>query len=277
MSVVQRAVLRMVVSFVLLSADASVCVWPRARRHTGGLAGCRSVSSPPTVRASAFAGCPQRHRRQESRYHGAMSGRSTPFVTALRVIPVAGRDSMLLNLSGAHAPFFTRNLVILTDSAGRTGRGRGAGRRGDPPDAAKTAAPLVVGQPLGGYRRVLQSVHAPFADRDARRARPADLRPAHHHPRRDRARIRAARPAGTVPRCPGGGPAGRRPAARRASRCWATCSLSATGTTTDLPYTSDPDADDDWCRLRDEAAMTPGPSCVWPRPRASATASTISS
>ena len=30
----------------------------------------------------------------------------------MRVIPVAGRDSMLLNLSGAHAPFFIRNLVI---------------------------------------------------------------------------------------------------------------------------------------------------------------------
>ena len=41
----------------------------------------------------------------------------------LRVIPVAGRDSMLLNLSGAHAPFFTRNLVVLTDNAGHTGVG----------------------------------------------------------------------------------------------------------------------------------------------------------
>ena len=47
----------------------------------------------------------------------------TPVITALRVIPVAGRDSMLLNLSGAHGPFFTRNILILTDSAGRTGVG----------------------------------------------------------------------------------------------------------------------------------------------------------
>ena len=29
----------------------------------------------------------------------------TPLVTAMRVIPVAGHDSMLLNLSGAHGPF----------------------------------------------------------------------------------------------------------------------------------------------------------------------------
>ncbi len=48
---------------------------------------------------------------------------ATPTVTDLRVIPVAGRDSMLLNLSGAHGPFFTRNLVIARDSAGHTGVG----------------------------------------------------------------------------------------------------------------------------------------------------------
>ncbi|MDE2299585.1 MAG: glucarate dehydratase, partial [Burkholderiales bacterium] len=48
---------------------------------------------------------------------------STPTITGLRVIPVAGRDSMLLNLSGAHGPYFTRNLLILTDNAGRTGVG----------------------------------------------------------------------------------------------------------------------------------------------------------
>lgn len=45
----------------------------------------------------------------------------TPIVRSMRVIPVAGEDSMLLNLSGAHGPFFTRNIVILTDSAGHTG------------------------------------------------------------------------------------------------------------------------------------------------------------
>ena len=48
---------------------------------------------------------------------------SIPTITALRVIPVTGRDSMLLNPSGAHGPFFTRNLLVLTDSAGRTGVG----------------------------------------------------------------------------------------------------------------------------------------------------------
>ena len=52
-----------------------------------------------------------------------MTTHNTPVITAMRVIPVAGRDGMLLNLSGAHAPFFTRNLLVLTDSLGHTGVG----------------------------------------------------------------------------------------------------------------------------------------------------------
>ena len=48
---------------------------------------------------------------------------TVPVVRDMTVIPIAGHDSMLLNLSGAHGPFFTRNLVILTDSDGNTGVG----------------------------------------------------------------------------------------------------------------------------------------------------------
>ncbi|MFE9646335.1 hypothetical protein ACFYO0_19955 [Streptomyces sp. NPDC006365] len=46
----------------------------------------------------------------------------TPTVARIEAIPVASRDSILLNLSGAHGPFFTRT-VIITDSEGRTGVG----------------------------------------------------------------------------------------------------------------------------------------------------------
>ncbi|MGO4430801.1 glucarate dehydratase, partial [Streptomyces sp. MCAF7] len=48
---------------------------------------------------------------------------SQPTVTAFSVYPVAGRDCMELNLSGAHGPYFTRNVVVLEDSEGRTGLG----------------------------------------------------------------------------------------------------------------------------------------------------------
>ena len=47
--------------------------------------------------------------------------KGAPAITEMLVIPVAGEDSMLLNLSGAHGPLFTRNIVILRDNAGHTG------------------------------------------------------------------------------------------------------------------------------------------------------------
>ncbi|VEA75296.1 glucarate dehydratase 1 [Salmonella enterica subsp. arizonae] len=49
---------------------------------------------------------------------------TTPVVTSMQVIPVAGHDSMLMNLSGAHAPFFTRNIVIIKDNSGTPGSAR---------------------------------------------------------------------------------------------------------------------------------------------------------
>src|SRR5258708_22095005 len=79
-------------------------------------------------------------------HHGA------PLVTELEVIPVAGHDSMLMNLSGAHGPFFTRNIVILKDSAGNTGVGEVPG--GDKiRQTLEDARELVVGQSIGDYNR----------------------------------------------------------------------------------------------------------------------------
>ncbi|WP_076866268.1 glucarate dehydratase [Bradyrhizobium mercantei] len=89
-----------------------------------------------------------------------------PVVTAMEVIPVAGRDGMLLNLSGAHAPFFTRNLVILTDNSGHTGVGEVPGGE----KIRKTledARDLVVGQTIGACNNILASMRQAFADRDA--------------------------------------------------------------------------------------------------------------
>jgi glucarate dehydratase len=94
------------------------------------------------------------------------SPRLTPHVTHLQAIPVAGRDGMLMNLSGAHGPFFTRNLVILTDSAGNSGVGEVPGGE-KIRQTLEDAAPLVVGQGIGNVQAVLRSVQQQFADRDA--------------------------------------------------------------------------------------------------------------
>jgi glucarate dehydratase len=105
----------------------------------------------------------------------------SPTIRSVRAIPVAGRDSMLLNLSGAHGPWFTRNLVLVTDSAGRTGIGEVPGGAAIARVVGDAAAGLV-GQPIGAVRRLLDGVQRAFADRDVggRGAQTFDLRSTIH-------------------------------------------------------------------------------------------------
>src|SRR5579863_5142437 len=85
-----------------------------------------------------------------------------PRVTRMRVIPVAGNDSMLLNLSGAHAPFFIRNVVLLSDDAGHTGAGEVPG--GEPiREVLEQARELVVGTQIGGATRIVDRVLKQFS------------------------------------------------------------------------------------------------------------------
>lgn len=88
-----------------------------------------------------------------------------PTITGLQVIPVAGHDSMLLNLSGAHGTFFTRNIVIITDSAGNTGLGEVPGGE-KIRQTIDDARPLIVGKTLGEYNAILNAMRRTFADRD---------------------------------------------------------------------------------------------------------------
>jgi glucarate dehydratase len=106
---------------------------------------------------------------------------TVPVVRDMTVIPIAGHDSMLLNLSGAHGPFFTRNLVILTDSDGNTGVGEVPG--GEPiRRTLSDARPIVTGRGIVDHRAVLNDMRRAFADRDAagRGAQTFDLRVAVH-------------------------------------------------------------------------------------------------
>ncbi|MEN4770479.1 glucarate dehydratase [Duffyella gerundensis] len=95
-----------------------------------------------------------------------MNETSTPKITDMQVIPVAGYDSMLLNLSGAHAPFFTRNIVIIKDNAGHTGVGEIPGGE-KIRQTLEDAARLVIGKTVGEYKNLLTLVRTTFADRDA--------------------------------------------------------------------------------------------------------------
>jgi glucarate dehydratase len=89
-----------------------------------------------------------------------------PRIRRTTVIPVAGRDSFLLNLSGGHAPFVVRNLVLLEDSAGRTGVGETIGGEAVR-QTLEASAELVVNRSLDDIDPVLNSIRTHFASLDA--------------------------------------------------------------------------------------------------------------
>ncbi len=178
----------------------------------------------------------------------------TPTITALRVVPVAGRDSMLLNLSGAHGPFFTRNLLILTDSAGRTGVGEVPGGE-KIRQTLEDVRVLVVGQPLGSQQRLLQEVQRRFADRDAggRGLQTFDLRTTIHAVTAvESALLDLLGQHLEVPVAALLGEGQQRDAVEMLGYLFFVGDKSRT----DLPYASEPDADNAWSRLRHEKAMT---------------------
>jgi len=90
----------------------------------------------------------------------------TPVIIEMQVIPVAGQDSMLLNLSGAHGPYFTRNIVILKDSAGNIGVGEVPGGQ-KIEDTLKQSSDLIVGCAIGSYKVTLNAVRNRFVNLDA--------------------------------------------------------------------------------------------------------------
>ncbi|MGY0400052.1 MAG: enolase C-terminal domain-like protein [Ostreibacterium sp.] len=104
----------------------------------------------------------------------------TPVVTGLQVIPVAGHDSMLLNLSGAHGPFFTRNIVIITDSVGNTGVGEVPGGE-KIRETLAAAKEYVIGTNIGAYKNTLKLIQEEFdSPNDVRGSQTFDLRTTVH-------------------------------------------------------------------------------------------------
>ncbi|AYW47244.1 hypothetical protein C7K38_01940 [Tetragenococcus osmophilus] len=80
-----------------------------------------------------------------------------PSVTSLKVVPIAGYDSMLLSLSGAHGPLFTRNIIILTDDSGNEGIGEIHGGD-DITKMLQSYEEIVVGRSISDYRNILKDV-----------------------------------------------------------------------------------------------------------------------
>ncbi len=183
------------------------------------------------------------------------SDQMCPKITEMQVIPVAGRDHMLLNLSGAHGPFFTRNVVVLTDSAGNQGVGEVPGGEAIR-NTLEDARTLVVGETLGQYNAVLNAMRTQFADRDrgGRGLQTFDLRTTIHA-------LTAVESAmldllGQHLNVPVAALLGE---GQQRARVQVLGYLFYVGDRhkTDLPYAANNAPVDDWTQLRSEEALTP--------------------
>src|SRR6187431_420502 len=180
---------------------------------------------------------------------------SSPVVKTMRVVPVAGRDDMLLNLSGAHAPFFTRNIVIVTDNAGHTGLGEVPGGE-KIRQTLEDARPLVEGQGIGQLQAILNAMRTKFADRDAggRGQQTFDLRTTIHAVTAvESALLDLQGQHLGVPVAALLGEGQQRDAVQMLGYLFYVGDRDKA----DLPYAREADAADDWLRLRHEKAMTP--------------------
>ena len=205
-----------------------------------------------------------------------MTSRDSPRITSVRCIPVAGHDSMLLNLSGAHGPFFTRNLVIVGDDSGHVGVGEvpgGAGDRTGRRRRARAARRPFARRAAGAARRGRTALRRPRY----RRPRRPDLRSAHDGARRRRPRVRACSICSasiSACRC-------RRCSARavsaRACRCSAICSMSAIAARAGCLIAAAEDGDAWLTAARRSGARREGRSFASPKRRTRATALPTSS
>jgi len=179
----------------------------------------------------------------------------SPRVISLRVIPVAGQDSMLLNLSGAHGPYFTRNVVILEDETGAVGVGEVPGGE-QIRLTIEECESIIVGSEIGAYLGTLNSVRSRYShlDTGGRGTQTFDLRTTVHV-------ITAIEVAllDLLGKYLGLSVAELLGEGKQRNRVNALGYLFFIGdrNKTDLGYRSEPESDDAWIRLRNEEALTP--------------------
>jgi len=181
-------------------------------------------------------------------------------VARFSVYPVAGRDSMELNLSGAHSPYFTRNVLVVEDTAGNLGLGEVPG--GEQITAVlRECESLVVGRRIADYRAILNRIRTGFADRDAggRGPQTFDLRTTIHV-------VTAVESAlldlvGQELELPVAAILSAAGQQRDSVRMLGYLFFVGDRGQTDLDYRAEEHSDSDWYRLRNEEALT-GPAVV---------------
>ena len=178
-----------------------------------------------------------------------------PTIEKIEVYPVAGYDSMLLNLSGAHGPYFTRNIVILTDSEGVEGISEVPGST-KITEVLNEIDDLVVGQPIGQYKNIVKSIHDKYSALDAggRGDQTFDLRTTVHvQTAIETALLDILGKHLNVPVASLLGDGQQRDSVRFLGYLFYVGDRNKT----DLPYIHDDDDSDAWGRIRREEALTP--------------------
>ncbi len=178
-----------------------------------------------------------------------------PKVVEMQVIPVAGRDSMLLNLSGAHAPYFTRNIVIMKDDSGNIGIGEVPGGE-KIRQTLEDSKEYVIGRSIGNYKNVLNIVNKVFKNRDlaGRGLQTFDLRTTIHAVTAiEAAFLDLLGKFLNVPAAALLGDGQQRDTVKVLGYLF----YIANPDKTDLPYYREPDAKNEWYKIRHEEAMTP--------------------
>ena len=180
---------------------------------------------------------------------------TTPVITKMEVYPVAGKDCMELNLSGAHAPYFTRNVVVLYADNGEMGVGEVPGGK-KITNALEDCIPLVEGTKVAEYKSTLLKVKKHLdskGEEDVRGNQTFDLRTGVH--------VITAIEAPCldllgkhlgVPVCELLGEGQQRDKVRMLGYLF----FVGDRNKTDLAYDAEPDADCEWYRIRHEEALT---------------------
>jgi len=200
-----------------------------------------------------------------------MNAAATPTITDVQIIPVAGHDSMLLNLAGAHGPFFTRIIVILKDSADHIGVAEVPGSEAIR-QTLERIRPLVAGTQLAHFNATLNGVrralggggpaaHQSTVHQVTSEAEAAILRQPHEINLRIDNVVTGVEAAlldlfGQFLGVPVAALLGNGQQRQHVTML-AYLFYIADRRRTDLPYHSDPGAKDGWLRLRDEPALTP--------------------
>ncbi len=179
----------------------------------------------------------------------------SPIIQKMEVWPVAGKDCMELNLSGAHAPYFTRNVVVLYADNGEMGVGEVPGGK-KITAALEECIPLVEGTKVAEYKSTLLKVKKHLdskGEEDVRGNQTFDLRTGVH--------VITAIEAPCldllgkhlgVPVCELLGDGQQRDKVRMLGYLF----FVGDPNKTDLPYDHELDSDCEWYKVRHEEALT---------------------